>query len=57
MSQVRTYTPNFTVVTLTMGAADRGRHWTQRQPTPGGSHMTASLGGRYDPWSVKRSTD
>jgi len=25
--------------------------------TPGGSHMTASLGGRYDPWPVKRSTD
>jgi len=25
--------------------------------TPGGSHMTASLGGRYDPWQVKRSTD
>ena len=24
---------------------------------PGGSHMTASLGGRYDPWPVKRSTD
>jgi len=24
--------------------------------TPGGSHMTASLGGRYDPWPVKRST-
>jgi len=22
-----------------------------------GSHMTASLGGRYDPWPVKRSTD
>jgi len=21
----------------------------------GGSHMTASLGGRYDPWPVKRS--
>jgi len=25
--------------------------------TPGGSHMTASLGGRYDPWPVKSSTD
>ena len=25
--------------------------------TPGGSHMTASLGGRYDRWPVKRSTD
>ena len=25
--------------------------------TPGGSKMTASLGGRYDPWPVKRSTD
>ena len=25
--------------------------------TPGGSHMTASLGGRYDPLPVKRSTD
>jgi len=25
--------------------------------TPGGSHMTASPGGRYDPWPVKRSTD
>ena len=25
--------------------------------TPGGSHMTASLGGLYDPWPVKRSTD
>jgi len=25
--------------------------------TPGGSHMTASLGGRCDPWPVKRSTD
>jgi len=25
--------------------------------TLGGSHMTASLGGRYDPWPVKRSTD
>ena len=25
--------------------------------TPGGSHMTAGLGGRYDPWPVKRSTD
>jgi len=25
--------------------------------TPGGSHMAASLGGRYDPWPVKRSTD
>jgi len=25
--------------------------------TPGASHMTASLGGRYDPWPVKRSTD
>jgi len=25
--------------------------------TPGRSHMTASLGGRYDPWPVKRSTD
>ena len=25
--------------------------------TPGGSHITASLGGRYDPWPVKRSTD
>ena len=25
--------------------------------TPGGSHMTADLGGRYDPWPVKRSTD
>ena len=25
--------------------------------TPGGSHMTASLGGRYDPWPVKPSTD
>jgi len=24
---------------------------------PGGSHMTASLGGHYDPWPVKRSTD
>jgi len=25
--------------------------------TTGGSHMTASLGGRYDPWPVKPSTD
>ena len=25
--------------------------------TPGWSHMIASLGGRYDPWPVKRSTD
>jgi len=25
--------------------------------TPGGSHMTASLGGHYDSWPVKRSTD
>ena len=25
--------------------------------TPGGSHMTASLGGHYDPWPVKCSTD
>ena len=25
--------------------------------TPAGSHMTASLGWRYDPWPVKRSTD
>jgi len=25
--------------------------------TPGGSHMTTSLGGCYDPWPVKRSTD
>ena len=25
--------------------------------TPGGSHMTASLGGRYDPWPVKRSSE
>ena len=25
--------------------------------TPGGSHMTASLGEHYDPWPVKRSTD
>jgi len=25
--------------------------------TPGGSHITASLGGRYVPWPVKRSTD
>ena len=25
--------------------------------TPGGSHMTANLGGRYDPWPVKSSTD
>ena len=25
--------------------------------TPEGSHMTASLAGRYDPWPVKRSTD
>ena len=30
MSQVRTITPNFTVVTLKAGAADRGRHWAQR---------------------------
>ena len=29
--------------------------WTPT--TPGGSHMTASLGRRYDPWPVKRSTD
>jgi len=25
--------------------------------TPGGSHVTESLGGCYDPWPVKRSTD
>jgi len=25
--------------------------------TPGGSHMTASLGERYDPWLVKRSSE
>jgi len=25
--------------------------------TPGGSQMTASLGGRYDPWPVKRSSE
>jgi len=32
-------------------------HFFVRSPTtPGGSHMTASLGGRYDPWPVKRST-
>ena len=40
-----------------VGAADRGRHWAQRQRRLGGSHMTASLGGCHDPWSVKHSTD
>jgi len=36
----------------------RSRTTLGSTPTmPGGSHMTASLGRRYDPWPVKRSTD
>ena len=36
----------------------RSRTTLGSTPTmPGGSYMTASLGGRYDPWPVKRSTD
>ena len=36
----------------------RSRMTLGSTPTmPGGSHMTASLAGRYDPWPAKRSTD
>jgi len=40
-----------------MDAADRGRHWAQRQRRLEDRTMTASLGERYDPWPAKRSTD
>jgi len=36
----------------------RSRTTLGSTPTmPGGSHMTASLGGRYDPWLVKHSSE
>ena len=34
------------------------RTWVQQTPTtPEGSHMTAILGRRYDPWPVKLSSE
>jgi len=49
--------PNIIKPTIERGCSRSKTTLGSTPTTPGASHMTASLGGRYDPWPVKRSTD